>query len=110
MRLVFSARARADRRQIAAHTLQRFGVAQAKALRTRLERTLKLITDAPSLGAARPDLDPPGRSFRYVVAMRTFVIVYEPTEDQVRVVRILHGARHLVDELRSDGDDDDVRF
>jgi plasmid stabilization system protein ParE len=38
--------------------------------------------------------------------MRRFVVVYEATESEVRVVRILHGARRLAAELdREPGDD-----
>ena len=53
------------------------------------------------------ELDPPGRSFRYYPIMKRFIVVYEPTADGVRVVRPLHGARHLAEELSRDAGNDD---
>ena len=39
--------------------------------------------------------------------MKSFIIVYEPVDDGIRVVRLLHGARDLAAELSSDAGDED---
>ncbi|MGX5849449.1 type II toxin-antitoxin system RelE/ParE family toxin [Mesorhizobium sp. PL10] len=57
------------------------------ALRVRCGR----IVDAPRGGAPRPDLWPGLRS----VAFQKYVIFYTADDDDVRVERILHGARDI---------------
>ncbi len=106
-RVAFSAAARIDRREITAYTVERFGLAQARRLRDRLEATLDILAESPGIGRTHSDLDPPGRSFRYLVALRTLIIVYEPSDDGIRVVRLLHGARHLAAELDRDAGDEE---
>ena len=101
-RIVFSEAARADRRAITAYTVERFGIGQARRLRANVERTLDTLAGSPGLGHRRPELDPPGRSFRYFVVMRRFIVVYEPAEGGIRVARILHGMRNLAAELDRD--------
>jgi hypothetical protein len=39
--------------------------------------------------------------------MKSFIIVYEPTDDGIRVARLLHGARYLAAELDRDAGDDE---
>ena len=105
-RISFSVAAREDRRAITAYTVDRFGIHQARRLRDRFERVLNTLADTPMIGRPRHELDPPGRTFRYFVVMRLFVIVYEPTRAGIRVARILHGMRRLATELdRGAGDD-----
>ncbi len=103
--IVFSQSARRDRREITAFTVERFGVAQARKLRVKMESTLNMLAEIPSAGRQRPELDPPGRTFRYFVVGKTFIVVYEPTDDGIRVARILHGSRQLVDEIERDAGD-----
>lgn len=100
--IVFSEAARLDRRSITARTIERFGLPQARRLRDLFETTLRLLADSPLLGHTNEELDPPGRSFRYFVVMRRFVVVYEPTEQGIRVARILHCSRDLAMELGRD--------
>lgn len=102
-RVVLSEAAREDRRAITRYTVRQFGVQQARRLRDRFEATLSLLADAPLAGHPNEELDPPGRSFRYFVVMKRLIIVYEPTPDGIRVVRLLHGAKDLVAELTGDG-------
>jgi plasmid stabilization system protein ParE len=106
-RVVLSEAARVDRREITSWTLQRFGLEQALRLRGRFEATLRLLADSPHIGRTQAELDPPGRSLRYFVVMKIFVIVYESTDDEIRVVRLLHGARQLAEELDRDPGDED---
>ncbi len=106
-KVVFSLAARADRSAITAYTVEHFGLEQARRLRARFETTINSLTTAPLTGHRRPDLDPTGRSFRYVTVLKRFIIVYEPVEDGIRVVRLLHGARNLAAELARDGGDEE---
>ena len=107
MSVVFSAAARADRRAITAYTVERFGIEQARRLRTHIEATIGSLAKAPFTGHRREDLDPPGRSFRYLTVLKSFIIVYEPVEDGVRIARLLHGARNLAAELAEDAGDEE---
>jgi len=56
----------------------------------------------PRSGATRPDLTPPGRSYRYVVVSKVFILVYDSNGTGIFIVRILHGAQHLARELNGD--------
>ena len=101
-RVLLSAAVRQDRRAITEYTVKRFGVQQARRLRDRFETLLNALAESPLIGRNREELDPPGHTSRYLVAMKSFVIVYEPAEDGIRIVRLLHGARDLAAELESD--------
>lgn len=57
------------------------------------------LAESPGIGRRHPELDPPNKSFRYFVVAKTFLIVYEADDDAVRVVRLLHGARSLTEEI-----------
>jgi len=104
-RVVFSEAARDDRREITAFTVERFGIGQARRLRNQFQITLNGLAQSPLIGRTNEELDPSGRSYRYFVLMRTFIVVYEPTEDGIRVARLLHGARNLAAELDRDAGD-----
>lgn len=104
-RIVFSDAARDDRRAITAQTVERFGIGQARRLRANFERVLNILAETPSIGRLRQELDPPGHTFRYFVVMRTFIIVYRPTESGIHVARILYGMRNLPLELERDAGD-----
>lgn len=59
------------------------------------------LADHPQLGRLRPEL--PGQLRSWSVA--PFVIFYRVLEDQILVIRVLHGARDLGDALpASDGE------
>ncbi len=106
-RVVLSEAARSDRKAITQHTVARFGVEQARRLRDRFEAALNSLAESPLIGRTKEELDPPGHTFRYSVVLKSFIIVYEPTEDGIRVARFLHGARHLAAELASKAGDDE---
>ena len=105
--VVFSRAAVEDRRAITAYTVGRFGVGQARRLRDHFEATLQRLLLFPNSGQLRPEIDPDGRTFRYVVVSKSFILVYEPHSDGIRVARILHGARQLTRELERDQGDDE---
>ena len=106
-RAVLSAAARLDRREITATTVERFGLQQARRLRDRFQAALETLAESPLIGRTHEELDPPGRAFRTFVLMKRFVIVYEPTDNGIRVVRLLHGARQLAAELDQDAGEED---
>jgi len=106
-RVVLSEAARIDRREITAYTVEHFGLAQARRLRDHFQAALNSLAESPRIGRTNEELDPPGHTFRYSVVMKSFIIVYEPTDDGIRVARLLHGARHLAAELDRDAGDDD---
>lgn len=105
--VVFSKAARVDRREITAYTVKRFGIDQARRLRQTFQAKIATLASAPMTGHRHEELDPPGRSFRYAPVMKSFIIVYEPADDGIRVVRLLHGARNLARELAKDAGEDD---
>ncbi|MHC4451639.1 MAG: type II toxin-antitoxin system RelE/ParE family toxin [Planctomycetota bacterium] len=101
-RIEFSEAARLDRTQITAYTIERFGIEQARRLRDRFQAALVSLAESPLIGRTHKELDPPRHSFRYFVVMRSFIIVYEPMDDGIRIARLLHGARNLAAELDRD--------
>ena len=106
-RVVLSEAARIARRAITTYSVERFGIEQARRPRERFQATLNALAESPLLGRTNEDLDPPGHSFRYFVVMKIVIIVYESTNNGIRVVRLLHGARNLAAELdRGAGDDE----
>ncbi|MHC4955800.1 MAG: type II toxin-antitoxin system RelE/ParE family toxin [Planctomycetota bacterium] len=104
-RITFSKTARTDRRAITEYTVERFGSLQARRLRDRFEATLYVPADSPWIGRTAPHLDPPGHTFRYATILGTFIIVYEPVDDGIRVARLVHGAGEVAAELRRDAGD-----
>ncbi|MCY4058793.1 MAG: type II toxin-antitoxin system RelE/ParE family toxin [Gammaproteobacteria bacterium] len=105
-RVVFSEAARADRREITDYTVERFGIGQGRRLRANFARAVESLAATPRIGSLREALDPPGRTFRYFVVMKRFVIVYQPTATGIRIARILHGMRNLAAELDRDAGDE----
>ena len=102
-RLTLSEAARIDRRAITAYTAERFGIQQARRLRDHFQATLESLAESPLIGRTMEELDPPGHTFRYFTVMKSFIVVYEPMNDGIRIARILHGARNLGAELDRDG-------
>lgn len=98
----FSQAAIADQDSITAYTVEHFGIRQARRLRASFERALDALAANPNIGRTRADLDPEGRSFRYFVVMKLFIVVYQPTGDNIQIVRILHGMRNLAAEIERD--------
>jgi toxin ParE1/3/4 len=59
------------------------------------------LTDSPGVGRDRHEL----RSGMYSLAVRSYVIFYRFTQSEVRVVRVLHGARNLRAVFRKEKDE-----
>ena len=70
-RVVLSETACDDRREITAFTVERFGIGQARRLRDQFQTTLNNLAESPLIGRTNKELDPPGRSFRYFVVMKS---------------------------------------
>ena len=101
-RIEVSKAAIADQDLIIAYTVEHFGINQARRLRANFERTLDALAANPNIGRTHEELDPEGRSFRYLVTMNLFSVVYQLTDDSIQIVRILHGMRNLAAEIERD--------
>ncbi len=99
-KVVFSPAARSDLHRIDDYTIDRFGLQQAEKALARIGEVLQSLATFPNSGMERPELDPPGRQFRYFVVLKCLIIVYEALENRIRVARILDGwsedLRHLL--------------
>lgn len=102
MRVVLSRAAAADLESIDAYALEHFGLDRAIQTASRFRETLATLAKMPRLGTLRPEIGPPGVAFRCFPVLGLFIVVYEASEDTVRVVRIIHGARNLPAELERD--------
>lgn len=91
-----------DIREIRRYTRKHFGPAQVAKLRERFQEVFEGLAASPAIGQQRAEYDPPEKEFRYHPVLRSFVVVYEPVEDGVRVARVLHGARDLAAALELD--------
>lgn len=106
-RVSLSLAAERDLDEIDDYTIEHFGLDQAIRTTERFRETFRGLAEMPFSGQLRPEISPPGRTFRYRTLLRSFVIVYEPTDDGIRVARVVHGARELVAELERDAGDDE---
>lgn len=66
-------------------------LAQADAWVDRLDEVLRLLSTQPRIGRARDELSPGLRSMPF----GRYVIFYEPLDDGIDVVRLLHSARDV---------------
>lgn len=61
----------------------------------RIEQCLHILADGPRMGRSRPELRDGLRSF----VIGNYVIFYEPLDDGIDVIRVLHGARDAASAL-----------
>lgn len=71
--------------------------ARATAFLRTIERKLRLLATQPLIGRARPELRADLRSF----PVAPYLLLYEPRDDGILLIRIVHGHRDL-DALFSD--------
>lgn len=95
--------ARDDLHHLEDITLDRFGFSQALALNEALETAFVKLGNNPYMGHIREDLSPAGRDFRYWTVKQRFLIVYEPTDSGIIVVRIFDRAQDVQSELPKEG-------
>ncbi len=60
-----------------------------------LEAKFLLLAEQPQLGPARPDIAPGLRYF----PVRSYLILYREITEGVEIVRVVHGARRLINLL-----------
>ena len=92
--LRFSPEGEADLTAIADY-IARDDVDQARRFIDGLEQSCAGLTDYPESGTPRPELAPDLRSKPH----GRYVIFYTPVDDEVRIERILHGARDVEGEF-----------
>jgi toxin ParE1/3/4 len=95
-RFVLAAPARRDLAEIWAWIAENSGSNRADAVLTRLRDACTSLAGNALIGRERQDFRAGLRSF----AVPPHVIFYEPTRSGVRVLRVIHGARHLPRALR----------
>jgi len=88
MRIVFSPQARADLRDIFLYIADD-NPAAARAVLKRIRSRISDLQDSPYLG--RPGRVPGTREL--IIAGTPYVIPYQISSDQLRILRVYHGAR-----------------
>lgn len=73
--------------------------AVADRLYDRLEARVRVLGDHPGIGTARPDISTETR----MLVEGSYVILYRIRADGVQVVRILHGARDIDQQVFEEG-------
>ena len=94
-RLVLTPRAQRDLRNVLVYTHQQWGQAQRRVYRQRLFDAFAELLTFPELGPARPEYGQGIRSHR----VGQHVVIYQPHETELRIVRVLHARRDLDAEL-----------
>jgi toxin ParE1/3/4 len=90
-----SVQARAQIVEIGRYTARRFGLYQAKAYHSGLERTFGLLADFPKIGADASELIPGARRFRF----QSHFIFYTEEASGVLIRGLFHVAQNLRPEL-----------
>jgi plasmid stabilization system protein ParE len=84
-----------DLDEIDLQTIEQLGFAPAEETSATFLDALRTLAQMPEMGSLRPDLDPPGRTFRYWTVLRRFLIVYQPIQGGIRVARIVNASREV---------------
>lgn len=90
-RLALSDNADRDLRNILVFTEQKWGKAQRRTYRQRFIEAFAELLRFPDLGLARSELGPGVRTYR----VGQHVVIYQSTETELLIVRILHVRRDL---------------
>ena len=64
-----------------------------------IDNTIRALADSPLIGRTRDELAEGLRSLP-VLRYPTYVVFYRPTTAGIDVIRVLHGARELLPNLR----------
>lgn len=70
-------------------------IVQADKMSDEFDRVFSLIAANPEIGRARDELEEGLRSF----PVGHYVIFYEAVQERVEVLRVLHGARDILDQF-----------
>jgi toxin ParE1/3/4 len=95
LRLVVTPAARFDLRQLLVYSTQQWGTAQRRAYRQRFTEAFAELVRFPEIGLARPDLGTDLRSYR----VGQHVVIYRPSQTELRIIRVLHSRRDFAAEL-----------
>ncbi len=95
-RVVIRPKARADIDETAEYIARENAGAGIRFL-TAIEETFKQLVDTPGLGRVRMYLDPRLKGLRSwrIGGFENWLAFYKPIDDEIEVVRVLHGARDL---------------
>lgn len=94
-RLRYSPAARTDLQKIVLDIIDNNGALVAERVLVRLRRSLSNLADYPELGRKRPRLGRGVRSWAY----RPWIAFYRVNNDNVEVIRVLHGKRRITRKL-----------
>jgi toxin ParE1/3/4 len=95
LQLVVSSEAEDDLRGLLSYTEQQWGQQQHRKYLRQFTEAFAELVRFPGLGVARPDLGANFRSFR----VGQHIVLYQPSDREVLIVRILHGRRDFNTEL-----------
>ena len=90
-RLRLSSAAQRDLLAIAEFSEENFGAHLAREFMAGFDRVFALLRDRPLAGQAREELGPDRRSFSH----KPYRIIYQVSEDQVLIARIIHQTRDI---------------
>jgi toxin ParE1/3/4 len=90
-RLALTQNAQRDFRNLLAYTERQWGKAQKRIYRQRFIETFAALPKFPEMGSVRPDLGPGTRVYR----VGQHMVIYEPSEVEVLILRILHVRRAI---------------
>ena len=96
--------ARRDLVEIFQHLIQHAGLATARRFRAEAEATFGRLVRMPGIGASYDPDDPSFQGLRVfpVSRHRKYLVFYQPVDDGINVLRILHGARDIAGILEED--------
>lgn len=91
LKLVLTPATQNDLANLLTYTERHWGPSQRKAYDQRIDHTFTHLAQFPELGRIRPDYGPEVRSHH----VGQHVIIYEPTNSELRVLRLLHVRRDI---------------
>ena len=94
MRIRYTKASRKDVEEIFEYVAPRSDDSVADHLLEAITATCEFLADYPNLGRHRPELDDNGVEIRSI-AERGYLILYTYREDQIYIVRIMHGAMDI---------------
>jgi len=75
-------------------TFAQFGAIQVVKNQNLFEEAFRRLGERPRIGHTREDLAP-GKPFRFWPVLGRFLIVYQPTESGIQILRVLDGTRDI---------------
>jgi len=101
-RYVLTPIAQEDLNAIEDRTFDSFGLGPALSLSEEMHGAFADLAEQPGLGHLREDLSPSDRPFRYITIKQRFMVIYEPIEEGIVIVRIMDGTQDVRGRLSED--------